>query len=226
MSHGRLVHRPRCMRAAIAGGTGTLGRPLTDLLRAQGHDARPLSRSAPQFPVDLRSGDGLAAALDGVDVVFHAHNGGKAVLLDGSRRLLWAADAHHVLVSIVGIEDVPVPYYRWKLAQEELVRGSGRPWSIVRATQFHELVAKLERFRSRAQFQPVDPRDVAEVCAQVGAGHPLGRAVQVAGPERVTLTGPIPLPLPPRLGRALRAGKLTAAHPDHVGSTTRAQWAR
>lgn len=212
------------MRAAIAGGTGTLGRPLAAALRADGHDVRALSRSAPEHPVDLTTGSGLAAALDGVDVVVHAHNGSKAVLLDGTRRLLWAADAHHVLVSIVGIEDVPFPYYRWKLAQEELVKTSGRPWSIVRATQFHDLVAKLDRFRSKALFQPVAPADVAAVCAQVGAGDPLRDTVQVAGPERRTLDGRIPLPLPPRLGRALRRGALTAAAPDHTGTTTRAQW--
>lgn len=212
------------MRIAIAGGTGTLGRPLTEHLRRDGHEVRVLSRSAAEHPVDLTTGAGLEAALDGVDAVVHAHNGGKAVLLGGTQRLLWAGDAHHVLVSIVGIEDVPFRYYRLKLEQEALVRAGGRPWSIVRATQFHDLMAKLVRFRSRALLQPVDPRDVAEVCARVAVGPPLTGTVQVAGPERLTLDGRVPLLLPPRMGRALRAGALTTATPDVTGTTTWSQW--
>lgn len=232
------------MDIAVVGATGTLGRPLVAELEARGHRVRALSRSSPDHPVDLTTGAGLAAALDGVDVVVNASNGppskqAAATLVDGTRRLLEATGAHHVCVSIVGIEDVPMAYYRVKVAQEAEVRASARPWTIVRVTQFHDLLATwlrpAERWRLRlrsgARFQPIAVADAARAVADVAQSPPRRDVVQVAGPEVLTLSDlgggrgvPLPLPLPPRLGRALRAGALTTAAPHVRGTTTWATW--
>jgi nucleoside-diphosphate-sugar epimerase len=109
------------MRIAIVGGTGTLGRHVTAELAARGHDVRVLSRGSAQHPVDLVTGQGLAAALDGCAVVIDASNASAPkraaqVLVEGSRRLLAAEQqagvSHHVGISIVGCERVPMGYYR------------------------------------------------------------------------------------------------------------------
>jgi uncharacterized protein YbjT (DUF2867 family) len=137
------------MKIAIVGGTGTLGRQVAEELRARGHEIRVLSRNAPQYRVDLATGDGLDEALDGCEVVVNASNNNSkdaaATLVAGTRRLLAAGQAagvtHHVCVSIVGCELVPMGYFKVKAAQEDVVSRAGVPWTIVRATQFHEYVA-------------------------------------------------------------------------------------
>ncbi|MGD0557793.1 MAG: NAD(P)H-binding protein [Streptosporangiaceae bacterium] len=120
------------MRIAIAGGTGTLGRHVVDELRERGHDVRALSRRSLDFPVDLTTGAGLAEALEGCEVVVDAANAssGKrssATLVAGSRRLLAAEQKagvkHHVCVSIVGCDKVPMGYYAVKVQQERVVAG-------------------------------------------------------------------------------------------------------
>lgn len=242
------------MEIAVVGATGTLGRAVVAELRGRGRDVRLLGRSSAEHPVDVTTGAGLHDALAGCGAVVDATNapgrGAGAVLVEGTRRLLAAEAecgvAHHVCVSIVGIERVPMSYYRTKLRQEEAVHAGGVPFSIVRATQFHDLVAALlagfarRRVspRSRARLQPVDVTEVARVVADVAIGEPLGATTTVAGPEPTDLSGlartwathtgrrgvPLPLPLPPRLGRALRAGGLTCAEPDVHGTTGFAAW--
>ena len=232
------------MRIAVVGATGTIGRPIAELIEGFGHEVRRLSRRSESFPVDLSTGAGLDAALADVDVVVHAANSptfGRAapVLIDGSRRLLAASAAHHVCVSIVGIEQVPIGYYRTKLAQERLVTDSARAFTIVRATQFHELVSgglrRLARLRvalrSNVRLQPVAADDAAAAVAEVAVGPARNGIVTVAGPQVLTLTQmragpgiPLTVPLPPRLGRPLRAGALTLADPDIRGARTYAQW--
>lgn len=233
------------MNIAIVGATGTLGRPLLAELTTRDHAVRALSRRAPDYPVDLTTGAGLAAALDGAEVVINASNGvpsakGADVLVEGTKRLLDATAAHHVAISIVGIEDVPMAYYRVKVAQEAAVRASGRPWTIVRITQFHDLLEALVgaaerrhvRLRSGARFEPIAVADAARAVAAVAEGPARHGVVEVAGPEVLTLTRlardrrgvPLPLPLPPRLGRALRRDALIAAAPECRGTTTWDQW--
>jgi uncharacterized protein YbjT (DUF2867 family) len=243
------------MRIAITGGTGTLGRLLAAEFCRRGHEVRALSRSAPQYRVDLSTGDGLAAALAGCDTVVDASNSASAkhaaqVLVEGSRRLLAAGQeagvGHHVGVSIVGCELVPLGYFRVKAEQERVVEGGPVPWSLVRATQFHELVAATlapaGRWHvlpvPRARLQTVACADVARAIADVAEAGPRHGRVEVAGPEVAdaralartwrTVTGAravqLPVPLPGKLGRALRGGALTAGHPDVRGSTTFAAW--
>jgi uncharacterized protein YbjT (DUF2867 family) len=242
------------MRIAILGGTGTLGSRVADALRSRGHAVRILSRKAPRYRVDLTTGDGLAVALDGCDAVVDASNNATktaaATLVDGSRRLLAAEQAagirHHVAVSIVGCELVPLQYFRVKADQERVVEEGPVPWSMVRATQFHEYVARILDGLSVWHVLPVPPvlvqsvacAEVAATIAEVAAGTPLRQRIEVAGPEIVqgrelarswrTITHHqallVPLPLPGALGHALRGGALTSKHPDVRGTTRFASW--
>ena len=243
------------MRIAIAGGTGTLGRHVAAELSRRGHDVRVLSRASTEFPVDLVSGDGLGNALDGCAVVVNASNAtsprrAAQLLVDGTRRLLAAEqDAgvlHHVCISIVGCDRVPMGYYRVKTQEEQVVADGPVPWTIVRATQFHELVAAALTAAGRyrvlpvpgMQLQTVAAAEVAAVVADVAGGQPRRGRVQVAGPEvcsaRELASGwhaaagraavIVPVPVPGKLGRALRHGGLTADDADVLGTTTFADW--
>jgi uncharacterized protein YbjT (DUF2867 family) len=233
------------MRAAVIGGTGSVGRLVAEELARRGDDVRVLSRSAPSdvvpgtthHPVDLTTGAGLDAALDGVDVVLDLANATKRpeeLLVGGSRRAVEAGAAagvaHHVLVSIVGCDRVPIGYYRVKTAQERVVADGPVPWSILRATQFHGLVAGLfeatARFgvrpRVRAPLQPIDPAVVASRLTDAAHAGPSGRLPDLGGPRRelvadladtwsrATGRGRIPVRIPSvgPAGRALRAGGL------------------
>jgi uncharacterized protein YbjT (DUF2867 family) len=216
------------MRIAIVGGKGTLGRHVTAELAGRGHEVRVLSRSG-EFRVDLTTGEGLPAALEGCAVVVDASNatkGAAQVLVDGSRRLLAAEAAagvtHHVCISIVGCDLVPMGYYKVKTSQEHVVEQGQVPWSIVRATQFHELAATaLEaagRFRvlpvPAMKLQTVAAAEVAAAVADVAEGAARGR-VEVAGPEVQTAAELartwrqvtdrkavlLPVPVPGTLGR-------------------------
>jgi uncharacterized protein YbjT (DUF2867 family) len=230
------------MLIAVTGGTGVLGRELVAALAARGHAVRSLSRSGP-VRVDLRDGSGLDEALDGVDAVIDAANAGpakapaRAVLVDGTRRLREAESragvAHHVAISIVGVDRLPSGYNGVKLAQEAVVRATGVPWTIVRATQFHGLVDQY--FATAARFgvlpggalplQPVDVREVAQVLADTVEAEPSLAITQFAGPEvvplgelarlwrdargRRALVLPVPARALGRSGRELAAGALT-----------------
>ena len=182
------------MNIAIVGGTGTVGAEAARELAARGHTVRVLSRHAPEYPVDLTTGAGLEPALAGIDVVIDAASGSKKVLVAGTERLLRAEAAagvkHHVGVSIVGIDRVGGPYYKLKLAQEAAIRAGGVPWTIVRATQFHTLIAQVFAKSAKlgvvpslgAPLQPVDPREVGRVLADTAEAAPaLGSAVRRAG---------------------------------------------
>jgi uncharacterized protein YbjT (DUF2867 family) len=166
------------------------------------------------------------------------------------RRLLAAEEAaavgHHVAVSIVGCEQVPFSYFRVKAEQERVIERAPVPWSIVRATQFHELAAAtleaLGRWRllplPRAPLQTVAAAEVARVVADVAGSPPRQGRVVVAGPEIsdardlartwLAVTGRravlLPVAVPGKLGDALRSGVLTAHRPDVRGTVPFAAW--
>jgi uncharacterized protein YbjT (DUF2867 family) len=240
------------MRIAIVGGTGTLGRHVVAALATRGYETRVLSRSG-EYPVDLTTGAGLAAALAGCDAVVDASNAQKRsreVLVEGSRRLLAAEHGagvgHHVCISIVGCDQVPMGYYKVKTEQEQVVRDGPVPWTIVQATQFHELAATAlgaaARFRilpvPRMKIQTIAAAEVASAVAGVATASPARGRIRVAGPQVMTgaelartwrrVTGRaamlVPVPVPGRLGRALRDGGLTTSDPDIRGTAAFADW--
>jgi uncharacterized protein YbjT (DUF2867 family) len=251
------------MRIAVFGGTGTLGRPLVEMLAGQGHAVRVLSRSAPSRPlpdgashsrVDLTNGEGLAAALDGVETVVDAASSrsqAREVLVEGTARLAAAGARagvrHHLLISIVGCDRVPMSYYRHKTAQEQALTAAAVPWSILRATQFHDLLdgtftaaARLGlRPTGAARLQPIDVDVVAERMATAAVAPPGGALPSLAGPEARTLGElsaawkrarnrhllPLRLPSIGGLGRTLRAGGLCDESAATPGSTFE-EWLR
>ncbi|WP_407320451.1 NAD(P)H-binding protein [Isoptericola halotolerans] len=187
------------MRIAVAGGTGVVGRHVVAALERSGHEVAVLARAR---GVDAVTGQGLDAALDAVDAVVDTLNVtslkervATEFFTTTSRNLL-AAEVragveHHVLLSIVGVDRASgYGYYRAKVAQEAVVRAADVPWSVVRATQFHEFpgqvlgavpgpVAIMPRMRCR----PVAAAEVGSYLAEVAAAPAQGTAPEIAGPR-------------------------------------------
>ena len=204
------MSEPKNRTVLVTGATGTLGRALMPALRERGLDARGLSRSAPGHAHgDLLTGAGLEAALDGVGLVIHAATDGRRDVRAAGHLLGALRPEQHVLyVSIVGVDKVPLPYYRQKLEIEGLIRRRGG--SILRATQFHDLVLRLARALTAAplglypafDIQPVGTGDVARRLAEL-AGELAGPG---AGPVEEDFGGP-----QVRSARDLFGGYLAAA---------------
>ncbi|MFF8969480.1 SDR family oxidoreductase [Streptomyces sp. NPDC014995] len=181
----------------VTGGTGTLGRHVTELLRADGHEVRVLSRHAQPYAVDLREGGpGLDAAVAGVDTIVHCASTPRGGDERAAEHLIGAARkagvGHLVYISIVGVDRVPFGYYRSKLAVERLVEESGLGWTVLRATQFHDLLFQVLEALSKVPVmllpagvsdQPVEVAEVAARLAELAAGAPAGRVDDMAGPE-------------------------------------------
>jgi uncharacterized protein YbjT (DUF2867 family) len=259
----------------VTGGTGTLGRAVVRRLLDGGHAARVLSRrlrpereapgedadagaaGAGPVPVaewatgDLTSGEGLDAAVAGVRSVIHCATTGTRKDVAGTHELTEALRRsggmpHLVYISIVGADLVPLFYYRAKVEAERIVQNSGLPWTILRATQFHELIARITTVQRRMpvtlfpaglSFQPIDAGEVAERLVELALGAPAGRVADMGGPEvrtsrelaRLTLHAYgrrrplLPLPLAGKAARGYRAGHHTT--PGHaVGRTTYAEY--
>ena len=188
------------MRIAVAGATGRIGHLTIAALEAAGHQTVPISRGS---GVDAYTGDGLADALAGAVALIDSTNTpaqDEAEIVDFfgtvTKNLLAAGEKagvrHHVLLSIVGIErNRRTPHYAGKREQERLVADGPVPWSIVRATQFHDFAAMVAGWAEKdgtatiapLLVQPIAPADVAAVLADVAAGTPLGTRLDIAGPE-------------------------------------------
>jgi uncharacterized protein YbjT (DUF2867 family) len=238
----------------VTGGTGTLGTKLVPRLQADGHTVRILSRRPGGSGVvqgDLRTGAGLSAAVDGVDVIAHCASSPfrhtKDTDVDGTRRLVEAigpARPHLVYVSIVGVDRIPFGYYRQKFATEQVIAESDVPWTILRATQFPELLDDaFSRMKGALvamrgiRFQLLAADECAARLAALVDGAPAGRVDDMGGPEVRSMADlargyrrvrgwrrPIlPLPAPGKAGRAFKAGYNLA--PDHTdGTLTWEQW--
>ncbi|MCA1370991.1 SDR family oxidoreductase [Bradyrhizobium sp. BRP14] len=192
------------MKIVVIGGTGLIGSKLVKNLRERGHDVLP---AAPNTGVNTITREGLAEAMDGAQIVVDVANApvweDKAVLefFETSGRNLLAAEAaagvrHHVALSIVGSERLPDNgYFRAKVAQENLIKASGIPYTILRATQFFEFVGGIaqagtvddEIRLSPALFQPIASDDVVAALADVAVAPPVNGTVEVAGPEAIPL---------------------------------------
>jgi uncharacterized protein YbjT (DUF2867 family) len=192
------------MRIVVVGGTGLIGSKLVGKLRDRGHEAVPAS---PGSGVDTLTGEGVAEALEGAQVVVDVSNSpsfADDVVMNFFRtstgNLLGAEEkagvAHHVALSVVGTERLAASgYFRAKIAQEQLIKESGRPYSIVHATQFFEFVGSIAQAAtdgntvrlSNARIQPMAAEDVATAVCRVAVGAPLNGIIEVAGPEQFGL---------------------------------------
>lgn len=189
-------------RTLVTGGTGTLGRVVVADLLAQGHEVRVLSRhSAPAGTMasnwvvgDLRKEKGIDEAVAGVDVIIHCAS--RRGDVDSARHLIAAAQraghSHLVYISIVGVDGVPLGYYQSKRQVEQLVETSNLPWTILRSTQFHDLILRVCGALAHApmmlvpadtSFQPIDVREVAQRLTELASGPAAGRAPDMGGPE-------------------------------------------
>ncbi|QOV39669.1 SDR family oxidoreductase [Streptomyces ferrugineus] len=181
----------------VTGGTGTLGRLVTERLRADGHEVRVLSRHSQPYAVDLRKGGpGLDEALAGVDTIVHCASSPGGGDEEAARQLIAAARRaavrHLVYISIVGVDRVPFGYYKAKLAVEQLVEESGLGWTVLRATQFHDLVARVLGAMAKlpvmllpahVKDQPIEVAEVADRLAELAVAAPAGRVEDMGGPE-------------------------------------------
>ncbi|ARP69233.1 nucleoside-diphosphate sugar epimerase [Streptomyces pluripotens] len=181
----------------VTGGTGTLGRRVAERLRTEGHEVRVLSRHAEPYAVDLREGGpGLDAALDGAETVVHCATTPRGGDEQATRKLIAAArragTCHLVYISIVGVDRVPLGYYRSKLVAEREIEESGLGWTVLRATQFHDLLVTLFGRMARSPVmavpagvpdQPVEVAEVADRLAELALRGPAGRVADMGGPE-------------------------------------------
>jgi len=191
------------MKIVVIGGSGLIGTKLVNNLRQNRQEVVPAS---PSSGVNTVTGEGLAKALTGAQVVVDVSNApsweDKAVLefFETSGRNLLAAEAagvgHHVALSVVGTDRLFASgYFRAKMAQENLIKASGIPYTIVRATQFFEFMGGIAQFSTVGQtvhlppalWQPMAADDVASALAEVTLGAPVNGMIEIAGPERAGL---------------------------------------
>jgi uncharacterized protein YbjT (DUF2867 family) len=190
------------IKIVVIGGTGLIGTKVVKDLRERGHEAVAAS---PSSGVNTLTGEGLAAALKGAQVVVDVSNApsweDKAVLdfFETSGRNLFPAEAaagvkHHVALSVVGTERLlSSGYFRAKMAQETKIRSSKIPYTIVRATQFFEFVPGIAQFATEGAtvrvppvlMQPIVSDDVAAALADVACDEPINGTVEIAGPEQL-----------------------------------------
>lgn len=234
------------MSAAIlvTGGTGTLGRHVVRRLREAGREVRVLTRSdRPAEPGityvagNLETGEGVDVAVDGVETILHLAGSAKGDETKARNLVLATATRsvapHIVYISVVGADRIPLDsplgrmmfgYFGTKLEGERIIAGSGLPYSILRATQFHDLLFKVAKGMAKLpiipapsfRFQPIEPDEVAARLVDLALGEPAGRVADMGGPSIYTLkdlvrsylraTGGRRLIVPERMpGKAARA---------------------
>jgi uncharacterized protein YbjT (DUF2867 family) len=240
------------MRIAIAGGTGTIGRYVVDAVRAAGHQPTVISRSR---GVDVITRTGLDAALRDASVVIDVTNMARVSekkstaffetathnLIDAGER---AGVTHHLVLSIVGIDRVDLGYYKGKRAQERVALAGPVPATVLRATQFYEFAAQMLArggpfaIVPRMITQPIAAREVADALVVLALGGPIGRAPDIAGPERRQMSDlvralarargerkiMVPVRLPGAVGRAMADGGLLPTDAGPRGMQTFEQW--
>jgi uncharacterized protein YbjT (DUF2867 family) len=188
------------MKFVVIGGTGLIGSKTVAILRQRGHD---VVAAAPKTGVNTITGQGVKEAMAGAQVVIDLANSpsfeDKAVLdfFETSERHLLPAEtaagvAHHVALSIVGIDRSDNGYFRAKVAQEKLIAASGIPYTIIRSTQFMEFFRGIADSATDGNkvriapglFQPIAADDVAANVAEVALAPPRNGIVEIAGPDR------------------------------------------
>jgi uncharacterized protein YbjT (DUF2867 family) len=192
------------VKIVVIGGSGLIGTKLVKILRDDGHEVFAASRAT---GVNMLTGEGLEGALAGAAVVVDVSNSpsfeDRAVLhfFETAGRNIHAAEkaagvGHHVALSVVGTDRLQASgYFRVKLAQENLVKASGIPYTIVRATQFFEFVGSIAQATTDgdavrlppALIQPILSDDVAAILAKIAVGKPLNTTIDIAGPEPIRM---------------------------------------
>jgi uncharacterized protein YbjT (DUF2867 family) len=193
------------MKIVVIGGTGLIGSKTVKILKTRGHE---VIAASPNTGINTITGEGLGEALKGAAVVIDLANSpsfeDKAVLdfFQTSGRNLMAAEVeagvrHHVALSVVGTDRLQQSgYFRGKLAQEELIKASPIPYTIVRSTQFFEFLGGIAHSAgagdrvslSPASIQPIASDEVAAFTAETALAEPAGGTIEIAGPERVKLS--------------------------------------
>jgi uncharacterized protein YbjT (DUF2867 family) len=200
------------MKIVVIGGTGLIGSKTVEKLKQHGHDA---IAAAPNTGVNTVTGEGLAEALTGADVVIDVANSpsfeDQAAMdfFQAAGKNLTAAEIaagvkHHVALSVVGTDRLQDSgYFRAKLAQEAMIKSSPIPYTLVHATQFFEFVRSIAGFSMQGDavhlppvlFQPMAAEDVASAIADVAMDQPLNNTIEIAGPETFTLDEPVRMAL-------------------------------
>jgi len=196
------------MKIVVIGGTGLIGSKVVEKLRQKGHEA---SAAAPNTGVNTITGEGLADALAGAQVVVDVANSPSfedQAAMDFFRTAgknlttaeVGAGIKHHVALSVVGTERLQDSgYFRAKLAQEKLIKGSPVPYTIVRATQFFEFIRSIAQFSTvdgivrlpPVLFQPMAAEDVASAIAEAALAEPVNDMIEIGGPQTFTLDEPV-----------------------------------
>jgi uncharacterized protein YbjT (DUF2867 family) len=249
------LDREAIMKIVVIGGTGLIGSKVVSNLRQDGHD---VVAAAPSTCVNTITGEGLAEALAGRRVVIDVANSpsfaddaAMAFFKTSGRNLLSteaeAGVRHHVALSVVGADRLPDNgYLRAKIAQEDLIKASGIPYTIVRSTQFFEFLDGIADASTQdgvvrvspAHVQPVASDDVAALIAKVATMPPMNRTIELAGPERISLDDLVRRYLKakrdPRsvaadvharyFGAKLNDKSLTPGDSPHIGSTSFEAW--
>lgn len=245
------------MKIVVIGGTGLIGSKVVEKLNTHGHEAVP---AAPQTGVNTLTGDGLDDALAGADVVVDVSNSPSFAdddvmkffvtsttnVLEAEKK---AGARHHVALSVVGTGTLPDSgYLRAKAAQEDLIKQSGVPYSIVHATQFFEFTKAIadasmidgHLHLAPVHYQPIAADDVASVVARTAANPPLNATKELGGPERVRMDQFIPAALAASgdvrqvvadtharyFGTELSDDSLVPGPAAELGSTTYEAWAK
>ena len=243
------------MKIVIIGGTGLIGSKTVERLRSRGHE---VIAASPNTGVNTVTGEGVAEALAGAQVVIDLANSpsfeDKAVMdfFETSGRNLMAAEKmagvkHHIALSVVGTERLQESgYFRAKLAQEQLIKASGIPYTIVHSTQFMEFLSGIAQsgtvgytvHLSPAYVQPIASDDVADAMTDVALEAPINGTLEIAGSERLRLsdlvarylkaTGDarkvVPDPEARYFGARLEDGSLVSDSNPRVGKITFEQW--
>lgn len=192
------------MKIVVIGGTGLIGKKLVGNLLKLGHEVIPAS---PNTGVNTLTGDGLANALQGADIVVDVANSPSFVdaavmhFFETAGNNIAAAERlagvkHHVALSVVGTENLQESgYFRAKLVQENIIKASGIPYTIVRATQFYEFLESIAYVATEGEvvrltpalFQPIAAEDVASILATIVLDKPINSIIDIAGPQKISL---------------------------------------
>jgi uncharacterized protein YbjT (DUF2867 family) len=245
------------MKIVVIGGTGRIGSRLVTALSRLGHDA---VAAAPETGVDTVTGKGLAGALAGAQVVVDlanspsfADDAAMAFFQTAGRKLLAAEKTagigHHIALSVVGADRLPASgYLRAKVAQEDLIKASGIPYTLVRSTQFLPFIGSIidsavvdgQIRLPPALMQPIHPDEVVSELVAVAPGAPLNRTIEIGGPEALPINAiaeaylgaksdPRPMIVDPSaryFGAVLEERSLTPGPDARLGTITLAEWLR